>query len=156
MIALYYPLIKRSCSLYRYFFVPLLFFSVFSHGLFHTLSFSPMFFHALSRIFDSSYRMISIHGFTFGSRYLFSSGGATVTTRTTYLICTNLPHQSMPRACLPPSPSPILQSLTTDLLRVNCSKPLTPPRVPVACPVVVSALIDDSYSYHHDHFRIPR
>jgi hypothetical protein len=27
-----------------------------------------------------------------------------------------------------PSPSPILQSLTTDLLRVNCIKPLTPSR----------------------------
>jgi hypothetical protein len=98
MIALY-PLIKQLYSLYRYFSVPSLFyFSFLSHGLFHTLSFSPMFFHALSRIFDSSYRMISIHGF-FGSRYLFSTGGATVTTRTVYLICTNLPHQSMPRAC---------------------------------------------------------
>ena len=84
-----------------------------------------MFFHALSRIFDSSYRMISIHGFTFGSWYLFSTGGATVTTRTAYIICTNLPHQSMPRACAHQQIR-YDTSLTTDLLRVNRNKPLTP------------------------------
>ena len=90
MIALYYPLIKRLYSLYRYYFFPAL-------SIPHALV-SPMFSHALSRIFDSFYRMVSIHRFTFGSRYLFSTGGTTVTTWSAYLICTNLPHQSMPRA----------------------------------------------------------
>jgi hypothetical protein len=46
------------------------------------------------------------------------------------------------RACsLPPSPSPIPQSLTRNLLRVNRNKPLTTSLS--ACPVIVSA-IDDS------------
>jgi hypothetical protein len=43
----------------------------------------------MSRIFNSSHRMISIHGFNFGSRYIFSTGGATVATRTAYLVSTN-------------------------------------------------------------------
>jgi hypothetical protein len=92
MIALYYPLIRRLYSLYRYIFVPLFLFFFF---VFLARSIP----HALSRIFDSFYRMVSIHGFTFGSRYLYSTGGVTVTTRTAYPICMNLPHQSMPRAC---------------------------------------------------------
>jgi hypothetical protein len=114
MIALYYSLMKLSYSLYRYYLF-LCYFVLPARSIPYALV-SPMFSHALSRIFDSSYRMVSIHGFTFGSRYLFSTGGAIVTTRTPYLICTNLPHQSMPHA---PSPSPISQSLTRDLLRVN-------------------------------------
>jgi hypothetical protein len=89
MISLYYPLIQRVYSMYRYFLVRLLlFFFVFlARSIPHALVY-PMFFfsRALSRI--SSYRMISIHGFTFGSRYLYSTGGVTVTTRTAYLICT--------------------------------------------------------------------
>jgi hypothetical protein len=66
-------------------------------------------------------------------------------------------HQSMTRACSPPpSLSPIPQSLTRNLFRVNRNKPLTwVPVVCPACPVIVSA-IDDSHSYHHDHFRILR
>jgi hypothetical protein len=95
MIALYYPLIKRLYSLYRYF---CSFFSFFSRGLFHAFSFSPC--YPTLRVVYLIHPIV--WSVSMGSPLvvdIYFLPAALLLLLRLPIIHTNLPHQSMPRAC---------------------------------------------------------